>query len=200
MKKVLSITALLLLTCGNSMAFDGQRKGFVLGLGVGYSPTVKTTVTATVAPGSTDELNLGSIEGSEQAMAFQAIFGYAFNEHTMLVYEGDVSWYYYKNLVPDDNLDIAQGFHSIMLYNYWGTVGSSFFTAAGVGLTYWDTNYSDRNQGEFGYLIGAGFEFTPHLQLGAYYGSGNTKNTNFPGVEFEGEHSNVSILLTAIAF
>ena len=200
MKKSLLLLTLLLVLGGNSMAFDNLRKGFVLGAGIGFSPTVKTEVDATIAPGSEDDFYLGSLSGSEQGLAFQLLFGYGFNEHTVLAYEGDVSWYYYENIIPDDKLNILQGFNSIMLYHYWGSVGNSFFTAAGVGLTYWDTNYTDPNQSELGFVLGAGFEFSPHLQLGAYWGNGKTKNTDFPGVEFEGTHTNLSIVLTAVGY
>ena len=199
MKKNLLLLILLLIG-GNTMAFDGLRKGFVLGGGIGFSPTVKTAVSTTTDPAAANDFNLGDIEGTEAGMAVQLLFGYSFNEHTMLVYEGNAAWYYYENVVPNDNLDILQGFNSVMLYHYWGPVGSSFFTAAGLGFTYWDTNYTDPNASELGFLFGAGFEFTPHLQLGAYYGNGKTKNLDFPGAEFEGTHTNVSVLLTAIAF
>lgn len=202
-QRLITMLLLLLVTAATSAsAFDGKRKGFVLGIGIGYSPSVKTEVEAIAGAGSGAEgAFLGAAEGTEEALAGQFIIGLAFDEHNMLVYEGNAGYYYYEGLGGNgDNLDILQGFNAIVWYRYWGAVGSSFFTAVGAGLTYWDTNYTDVNTGKFGYLIGAGYEFTPHLQLGAYMGRGQTSNTAFPPLEFQGTHTNLSILLTAVAF
>lgn len=203
MKLKAIITMLLLLfVAAGAQAFDGNRKGFVLGIGLGYAPNVKTEVEAVAGAGSGAEgAFLGAAEGNEEAMAGQFLIGLGLDEHNVLVYEANAGYYYYENLGFDgDNLDIIQGFNALVWYRYWGAVGSSFFTAVGAGLTYWDTNYSDVNTAEFGFLLGAGFEFTPHLQLGAYMGRGKTSNTAFPPLEFQGTHTNMSILLTAVAF
>jgi len=201
MKQALIVfTLLLTVAAGSATAFDGKRKGFVIGVGLGYSPSVKTEVDAgTTSSAEGDFLRVA--EGNEAGLAGQFLIGLGLDEQNLIVYEGNMGYYYYEGLGFDgDDLQILQGFNAIVWYRYWGPVGSSFFTAAGAGLTYWDTNYSDVNTAELGFLLGAGYEFTPHLQLGAYLGRGNTSNTAFPPLELQGTHTNLSILLTAVAF
>src|SRR5512140_61394 len=69
----------VVLIAGSAVAFDGQRKGLVLGGGLGFAPTAK------ISHHGESETNAG--------VAAHLVIGYAWDNENMIVYEGNVTTY-----------------------------------------------------------------------------------------------------------
>ena len=98
MKFTKSLTVILaFVLAGSALGFDGNRKGFVLGGGLGFAPLVHWELAS--SPSS-------DVSEGKAGAAVQILIGGAFDEHNMLVYEAKIAaissgW-------TDD--DIGQGF------------------------------------------------------------------------------------------
>lgn len=172
------LVGLLLLT-SSAMAFDGQRKGFVLGGGLGFAPSIKTT-----GPGFFGD----RVTTEESGVALNLLLGYAWDEQNMLVYEANAAGY------SINQVTITQGLEGIVWYHYWGPMGKTIFTALGLGLYNYTVEDSNATR-KTGIIIGVGYELARHWQAGLYISSGKTKAG---GDELD--HTTVSLLIGGVAF
>jgi len=182
LKKTLFLTLLVLLLVSSASAFNGERQGFVLGGGLGFAPMAK--------------MSLDDFEEDESNSGFglNFIIGYAWDEYNMIVYEGNVCSYTSSEILND--LTVAQGFNGASWYHYFGPSGMSFFTAVGIGFCVMEIeDYDETIDYKVGFLIGGGYEFTRHVQVGAYFSSGGTA---VEGVDITNSH--FSVLVSAVAF
>jgi hypothetical protein len=183
MRKVLVLAGVaLLLLSATSMAFNGQRKGFVLGGGLGVAPTASWKVNVVG--------NLG-VEQSGPGLGLNFIIGGAFDDMNLLVYEGNVAGW------KDDLFDesVSQGFNGAAWYHYYGPAGKSAFTTVGLGFYVFQEEHYNSNDPGFGMLLGAGYEFAKHWQVGGYFSFGKTSSS---GVDFD--HHHLNILVSGVAF
>ncbi len=178
-KQILVCLFLIVLMSSTAFAFDGNRKGFVLGGGIGFSPQGKWTFDAL----DYDESGAG--------LAFHFIIGGGLNERNLLVYEGNVMAY------TSDLFDqtIAQGFNGASWYHYFGNLGRSFFTTVGLGFYVFDVDEFDSNDPGFGMLLGGGYEFARHWQAGAYFSFGKTSDAGF-----DFTHHHINFLISGFLF
>jgi hypothetical protein len=193
MRRVLVFLILVLfLAPVTARAFDGARKGFVLGGGLGLAPH---------SSWSLDFLNL-HFEESQVGVGVNVVIGYAWDEMNMIVYEvnatGYNSDYFRASSLWSDVLyrrSVSQGFSGAAWYHYFGPMGKSFFTTGGLGLYVFDVEGFETNDPGVAVLLGGGYEFARHFQVGLYLGAGSTSSL---GVDFN--HSHINILVSAIAF
>jgi hypothetical protein len=183
MKKVFVMaTVALVLLCGTSMAFNSERKGFVLGGGAGLA--VESNFSADLPD---------PFEFKDNGVGFglSFIIGGAFSEKDMLVYEGNVTGW------NSDRIDasITQGFNGAAWYHYFGPAGRSPFTVGGVGLYLFSAEGYEDNDFGLGILVGGGYEFAKHWQVGGYFSFGKTSD---PILDYN--HHHISILVSGIAF
>ena len=199
MKKfvVLTIVALLAMACTAS-AFDGVRKGFVLGGGLGVAP---------VAKWEGDVIPFGATkwEESKAGVAVNFLIGYAWDEQNMIVadanvvaYQSDMDEFTFISQKPT----VAQGFSGFSWYHYFGPAGKSWFSTFGLG-TYsfqaeWEINnvtVEAKNEEGFGWLVGGGYEFSKHWQVGAWLSAGKTSE---PGIDYD--HMHLAVTIGGVAF
>lgn len=172
--KLIVLLALVVLLCGSASAFDGRRQGFVLGGGLGG------TVYSRISP---------EIEGhGERGLALHGLIGYAQNEHNLIAFEGNFT----------TRLFVGNGFYGPTWYRYFGDRGKAFFSVVGLGVYYYSADLlfhepEDHETG-LGYMIGGGYEFTGHVQVGAYFCGGSTE---FNNVDYTHNHFNLVITFTA---
>jgi len=192
---VIFVTFAILTASPATYSFDGSRKGFVLGSGIGFSPIVTLK-----SDSLTDELGNGSYvnDESNRGLALDFIIGYAWDEHNMIVYEGNVVGYSLESGggAGRTEVDVYQGFFGVSWYHYFGHVGKSAFVAGGLGR-YVSIIYDQRalirlNQISGALQISVGYEFARHLQFGGYLG--------FKGNPLESKRLHFSILVGCIAF
>jgi hypothetical protein len=105
-------------------AFDGNRKGIVLGGGVGLSPTARWST------------ELAS--ESKFGVGLHFFAGYAWDEQNMIGCENNGTVYhsnYYNSdsLVGSGDLLTAQGFQGASWYHYWGQSARASLRSSGWG-------------------------------------------------------------------
>jgi hypothetical protein len=191
-RQIIIVLIIFLFVCAvPAYGFDGQRKGFVLGGGLGV---------AAVAHWSVDvdyfDIGIGKADEDRAGIGVQLVIGGAFDEHNMLVYEGNVAGFT-SGLLFDES--IGQGFSGASWYHYFGSTGRSAFTALGLGLYYFQVSDFEPTNPGGAVLLGGGYEFSPHWQVGAYVTFGKTTESGF-GLNADFEHANLSILFSGIAF
>lgn len=197
MKNILTLLLIFLLFLTvRTFAFDGKRKGLILGGGLGF---------ISVAHWKAECLGLDYHE-NKISWGENIIIGYGWSEHNMLVLELNIASYTSKVL----DLAMVQGFVGPSWYHYFRTQGRSLFMVLGIGMyrfvrrsgIYVSFDYNPRVSppqpfgcSGVGYLIGCGYEFARHLRITAYVSGGHTS-------EDEKNYGNrhVNILLNAVAF
>ncbi len=178
MKKFLIATCMVFLMASSSFSFDGNRNGFVLGGGLGFAPTAEVSL-----DGSSPDAS------SSSGFGLNLLIGYAWDENNMIVYEGNVAGY------TINSIDLAQGFNGASWYHYFGLPGKSLFTTVGLGFYVFEADGFDANDPGGAFLLGAGYEFSPHWQVGAYFSSGKTTDPIF-----DYKHNHFNILISGIIF
>jgi hypothetical protein len=179
----------LMLMASSAMAFDGRRKGFVLGGGLGLAPAASWRGDLDVTP---------KFEDSGAGLGLHLVIGYAWDNFNMIVYEGNVVGY--SSDAYGVGFTAYQGFNGACWYHYFGPAGKTIFTAVGLGA------YTFRGELDFvgidfendpggGVLAGAGYEFSPHWQAGVYVSAGQTSE---PGIDYD--HAHINLLVSGIAF
>jgi hypothetical protein len=198
MKKLLlgiCTLAVIVAIASPTVAFDGNRKGFVLGGGLGFSPTA----TIKSDPVTFNDPFLGpitfQIDESNSGVAVNFVIGYAWDEQNMIVYEGNIVGYSLGS--GPSKVDVYQGFNGVSWYHYFGPVGKSGFITGGLGAYVFNVDDQDADMG--GALqIGGGYEFARHWQFGAYLGFGKTGDPDFSDIDYK--HMHLSIVVGGVAF
>lgn len=184
MKRVIGIALLLAAICSTtSWGFNGQRRGFVLGGGLGFTPV------ATIKSEDSD------FDESNAGVALNFLIGYAWDNQNMLVFLHDGAWSEVEGEFED--IRVSQGFNGPSWFHYFGQMGHSAFINVGLGLQEFsslESEYESNDPG-FGALIGGGYEFTPHVQI---YGSFSFGNTEYDIYEYK--HTQLQVSVSAIAF
>ena len=118
----------------------------------------------------------------------------------MIVYEGNAVGY--NSDVYGLDFTASQGFNGVSWYHYFGPMGRSTFTAAGLGayvfqgeLDYQGINFSNDPGGAV--MGGFGYEFSRHWQVGFYVSVGRTTDSDF-NVDFD--HAHISAIVSGVAF
>lgn len=199
--RLILILVVLAATAGRAAAFDGARKGFVLGLGAGYSP----------AASSSQSHHEREFEETARGVAGSFGLGYSWDARNVLLLDANIA------LFESDLFDgrATQGYTGFTWYHYHGPVGGAFFTALGLGSYAMsledgrkqpgvdapddggDPFYqaaSPRRRGP-GALLGFGYEFEKHWQVGAYVATGRTT-----AYEVDIDHFQFSVLVQLMAF
>jgi len=174
MKRFMSLfTPALLLLClftGSASGFDGQRKGFILGGGVGLGMTsVKQSID--------DGVSVTTGE-SETKFAFGTDFriGWGIDSLWEVFYFNDLSWFTAENIFGN-KITFATGVGGIGVRRYFGPPGAAPFVTAGVGLSTWDTPFEEGGKAWWGVgvMAGGGYEFSPHWSVEANLSYGEPK-------------------------
>ncbi len=175
MTKVLPVLILSLLVSGTVWGFDGQRKGFIVGGGLGLGATTYK---------QKQDSFLGSIETDwKNKFGFMTDFkiGYAPTQQLEIFYSDKGSWFDYDGEIALTGLGAAG------VNYYLRPEGPTFYLGGGVGISTFITSplksNTDTDLG-FGFYVGAGYELVRHfaIQLDFMYGipqesSGGFKNT-----------------------
>jgi len=184
-RKLFIFLSLFILLASSVWAFNGHRKGFVLGGGLGFGPVAKVTI---------DGVSGSSLDKS--GLATNILIGYAWDEQNMIVYLRDAI-FYKETTIFNDDIFIVQGFNGFGYYHYFGPVGRSFYLTGGIGLQDWtslDSKYESNDVGG-GILLGGGYEFTRHFQI---HGSLSFGRTTYAGVDFN--HTQLLFTMSVVAF
>lgn len=160
-------------------AFDGKRKGFVIGGGLGFSPYVS------IKDGHYNDIDMSY---SSTSIAINSHFGYAWDENNQVVFEDS---YAILDLEDEFGTTFSSAYAGPIWYHFFGSKGKAFYSAFGVGYYFFsenDGNY-DHDQ-KTGVIFGAGYEFKRHFQLNLRYAYGKTDQN---GWDYVHNHLNITV-------
>jgi opacity protein-like surface antigen len=149
-------------------AFDGQRKGFILGFGAGPS---MTSFTQTI---SYDGDSYTSDRENKIGAATDFKIGAGLNEQFLIYYVNRMTWFSLDNIIGE----------SVIIGNSVGLLGVSYYLQETspspyilglVGMSTWDAPFESDSDAWIGFGIGAGFgyEFSPHWSFEGTINYGN---------------------------
>ena len=126
---ITTVAALLLLTAGSVRAWDGERKGFLLGLGLGIGYDSYSGV-------QYDEIGPEEEDNSSVAFAASPRIGYAWNNRIGLFYSRHPFMFSVKNESNDD-VTITTCIESIEMLYYLQETAPSLYLGLGAGIGSW---------------------------------------------------------------
>lgn len=200
---LLLLTLALVHAAGPAAAFDGSRRGFVLGAGLGAGAS---NFKQTLSQGS---LSASSDRESRAAFVSDFHIGGGIDETTVLSYTARVTWFSLEvirsigiDVVELDEVLIASGVGVFTLTKYAEAQAPSTFVRGGVGFSTWDTPLeSDAGEASVGLgaLLAVGYEFAPYwsVELGATWGLPSTESM---GVELETNALSLHVAVVGMAY
>lgn len=142
-------------------AFDGNRKGFILGGGIG---PVVTSYTVEVD----DDFfgNYTTDRESKFGLATDFRIGGGINEKFMLYYANRVSWFGVDDEM-EDGVTIAHGIGLVGLSYYLEAAAPSVYFTGTVGISSWSAPFEEDSDTWSGFGIGGGvgYEFARHWSV-----------------------------------
>ncbi len=190
MKRLLVAIVLFFVFTRSVSAFDSSRQGVVVGGGLGHAVNSHW--------GNSDT----PFNENRRGVGFNFLAGYAWDNRNLVALEINATSYVSEvewgegRFTGFTNQNVLQGFVGVNWYHYYpaGRVGE-FFTSAGLGMYSFNVQAVDANKPGVGALIGFGFAYKRHFQLGFYLAGGRTSSSK-SGFS----HSHISILASALAF
>ncbi len=194
MKKLITITMMLVLTVGYLSAFDGKRKGFILGWGLGIGKLDLT-----------EKYDGIKTKGNRKDFNFttNSKIGWGFNENFELYYTSKNFWGSHLNKAGKKETFVTSLSAFGASYYFKDAAESawkpSVFVSGGAGIAGWQNPFEDDDDTEtlsgFGVFGGIGYEFAKHysFELSAMLGNPH-----------KGSHkidvNGVSLTINALAF
>ncbi len=186
---IVSLSLMIMLLPLTSHAFDGKRKGFVLGVGGGLSPHTHWS------------RNVDNVSESKIGGNFQLIVGHGWNSANMLVLQSSISGMESDKL----NLDILQGVWAVRWNHYFckqtddfGRPGTGWYSTVGVGRSVFSAglnHFAEVRAVGWGFVVGAGYEFHRHLQFGVEFSAGSGSDDGY-----DYNHQTITFTLSALAY
>jgi hypothetical protein len=151
------LALMLMLAPLRASAFDGQRKGFVMGLGIGAAP---------LAHWSQKERGISETGAN---VVFEGFIGYAWDDRNMLLWDGVATWRCSE--AAGDSV-LFQSTAGPLWRHYYGTKASSLFSSVGAGFMQQDAEGYNLEADGWHIRLGGGYEFTKQVQIGLDYAFG----------------------------
>jgi len=201
MKTKLSMIIVLTLILVNLSAFDGKRKGFLLGYGIGVSNV--SYHQEIESDGNTEK----SDDENDTGFATDFKIGYAPNNKLEIFYSGKTAWFSMMNVNEDE----------VTISNAIGVIGASYFLSSrlsesewypslylsgGLGISSWDVPFEEEKGDPwvgFGVFGGVGYEFVRHLRIEADLCISNP-SIEEEGITFTTYSTAIMVTVSAMAF
>ena len=188
MKKVLLVLVLSLFLGSAGWGFDGQRKGFVVGGGLGFGTTsYKEKIASPFGSSETDWSN-------EFGFMTEFKVGYAPTNQLEIFYSDKGSWFDYFGSIALNGMGTAS------VNYYLKPEGPTFYMGGGLGFSTFTLPFENNSKVDlgFGFYVGSGYEFTRHfaVQLDFMYGMPKEKSGGFE-YTFTGFTPRVTVIGTA---
>lgn len=193
MKKIAAMLILMLPAFSSAAVFNGNRHGFVAGIGIGFAPHISWKSTSDGLPYVT----------GESGFAAHWVLGYCFGQKDMVVYEGNHTWYTSSDVYRGANRQVSllQALWGVSWYHYYGRAGRSVFTTLGAGIYLNSEAWSVASRGGTALMLGGGYEFARHFQVGLYYTFGEEMEFNIFGSSRDVRKAHhLSLLVTAMGY
>ena len=190
------LVALVAILCSTTVAgaFDGERHGFILGIGVG---TGLTTYTQTV---SYDGFSWTSDRESELPLMTDFKIGYAPNDLVEIYYMNKVSWFGFENALGDD-VTITSGLGGLGVTYFFEPAAPCLFLTGGIGFSSWTTPFEEDADtwSGIGLTAGVGYEFAPHWYVAGdvCWGKPSTEES---GIDFSTNALSLNLTINVIGY
>ena len=194
------ITTLLLIS--NADAFNGKRKGFIIGggLGAGFT-TFKETVTS-------DWLGILEESKRENKFALTTNFkiGYAPSNLLEIFFTVKDSWFsstvYFLDERSGEDVIMASGFWGPGVTYYFKPEAPSYFITGGFGVSTLSLPFESHSEIKFGggLYAGAGYEFRNHFNVELDLGWGKPKSLALFGIGSSTNVLSVALTVNALAY
>lgn len=160
--------AILLATAVTAAASDGQRKGFLVGVGAGTGFT--TLMHNISSSGSSKEFDRATRMGLQTNFRI----GHAPSNSLEIFYANKVSWFNLRH-ASGESAAISHGIAFIAVRYFFAPEAPAPFLSGGIGTAFWargfsngtsiiDKSYSLRSRGP-GLFVAGGYEFSSHWDL-----------------------------------
>ena len=177
-----------------AFAFDGNRKGFLLGGGLGLGvDTYTQELSDGIDTVKSDRLTDFSI-GTDFKI------GGGVSEQLFLYFHNQSAWFSIDNIF-NDTVTIQSGVAGVGMTWFTSPEPRGFFLTATVGAAYWDTPFESDSDAltSLGAILGIGREFAPHWSVDASVLFGSPDRTE-SGITLDTTSLSVLITVTGIAY
>lgn len=178
---VVMVLSIVLVSASGTFAFDKQRKGFVLGMGLGPGFSSYTKVT------DSSGTQIYSDKQSKVGVFTDFKLGYAPSNHLMIYWMSKVAWTGRNDTLQQDtssreeDVTVATGVGGIGVTYFFSAQSPSIFVSVGVGFVGWAYPFEDRDFWTgIGFTGGVGWEFRPNWVLEASVLMGTPKYEDGP--------------------
>ena len=195
MKKLLliAVAASVLLAPMHAQAFDGAKKGFILGLGAGYGSAKQT-----VSVGS------GSASATNGGVATVFKIGAGINDQFLLYYSNRVVFFSADTMDPYSEAvtssSFMQGMSALAGSYYLTPEGPSAFVTGELGVGVLTDSDAGQSDSGFGFGLGAGYDFGNHFVLEAGYQRASVGSESIGSITVDTSISNFSITASWLGF
>jgi len=186
----------------NANAFNGKRKGFIIGggLGPGFT-TFKETITSDW---------LGILEESQRENKFALTtnfkIGYAPSNLLEIYFTVKDSWFaskvYFFGESSSEDVIMASGFWGPGVTYYFNPETPSYFITGGVGLSTLSLPFESHSEIKFGggLYAGAGYEFKNHFNVELDLGWGKPSSLALFGIGSSTNVLTVAVTINVLAY
>ena len=187
------IAVTLLMVAAPLYAFDDERRGFVIGFGLGSGMLNQTTdVTGTIPPVSS---SVFTPDKTQVTITTSFKVGYAPSNRLAIYYLQNVAW----DRTTDNN-EVTWGMNGlggIGASFYFGPQARSFYVLGAYGFSTWTAPFEEQNEHTKtwfgnGTAFGGGWEFADHLSLEV---TGMWGNPTKSGTGWDGSIDSFSVLV-----
>ena len=189
----------LFLVNTNAHAFDGQRKGFLLGIGLGPGYTSFTQEVAVSVFGFHESAK--SDRENKIGVITDFKIGYAPENSWAIYYTSKVSWFGMKNALGND-VTVSNGLGAVAMTYWFKPQFPSPFIAGGLGYSTWSLPFENNPPATwtgFGLFAGGGYEFSKHISIEGSLSWGKPKHKVF-GFEVSSNALSFMLTINALAY
>ncbi|MGB2768945.1 MAG: hypothetical protein WBC88_04390 [Candidatus Zixiibacteriota bacterium] len=181
----LLLSFILFFLAVNAYAWDGQRKGFLLGFGIGpgftsftqkvtYPHDTNRVVVIRHIPGVSAE----SGRQNKAAVVTDFKIGYA-PDNTWAIYHTSKVYFYGITNMSGWDVTIASGLGALAVSYWFKPQAPSPFVAGGLGYSIWALPFEDNRPDTWiglGLFAGGGYEYSRHVSVEGYLSWGQPKH------------------------
>ena len=180
-------------------AFDGERQGFILGVGVGSGLTSYTYT----ASADYDRAAVSVTSDRENVFPLMSDFkiGYAPNDLLEIYWMSKVSWFGDEALYGED-VTIANGLGGLGVTYFFQPAAPSAFVSGGIGFSSWSLPLEEDPPDSWvgvGLSAGAGYEFAPHWYVAGDVCWGKPSTDEY-GVDISANALSIKLTINVIGY
>ncbi len=211
-QKIVIIVSSILLLAQCLLAFDGNRKGFILGLGAGFS-------SLSISEKYEHDYGTDVIKENYTPLFTNFKIGLGVNDQILIYWSSNVSWFSKYSLIPiirtseigeiigyvyrkEDKITFTSGTGILACSYYLKPDIPSFFLSGGIGYSSFDTPFeSDKNPSlGYGLILSGGYEFSRHWNVEAGINYGNQSDPIENEIEIARKNTAFFITINALAY